>query len=149
MIWAGISMNGKTRPVVVNGNLNSIRYRDEILAPVVIPYLQNLGPNAIFQDENARSHRARIVNDFLQQHGVTRMDWPSRSPDLNPIENLWDQLGRAVRDRVTNRTTLVQLRQIVADEWNALPQNRVRAIISSMRRRCEATVDALGGSSRY
>ena len=48
MVWAGISINGKTRLAVVEGNLNAARYRDDILAPVALPYLQNLGPNAIF-----------------------------------------------------------------------------------------------------
>ena len=149
LVWAGISMNGKTRLVVVEGNLNAVRYRDEILEPVALPYLRNLGPNAILQDDNARPHRARIIDNFLQAHGVERMQWPAVSPDLNPIENLWDQLGRAVRKRVTSATTLAQLRQILIQEWNAISQDRVRRLVSSMRRRCQAVVGAYGGSTRY
>lgn len=142
-------MNGKTRPVVIAGSLNAARYRDEILEPVALPYLQTLGPNAIMQDDNARPHRARIIDNFLQANRVQRMQWPAVSPDLNPIENLWDQLGRAARKRVTSATTLPQLRQILIEEWNAIPQDRVRRLISSMRRRCQAVVAAYGGSTRY
>ena len=73
------------------------------------------------KDDNARPHRARLVRNFLEREGITRMDWPACSPDLNPIEHLWDQLGRAVGKRVTNATTLAGLRQILVDKWNAIP----------------------------
>ena len=72
------------RCVAITG-VPAVRYRDEILAPVAIPYLQNLGPNAILQDDNARPHRARIITEYLQNEGVERMEWPAVSPDLNPI----------------------------------------------------------------
>ena len=50
-----------------------------------------------------------VIRDYLQNVGVERMEWLASSPDLNPIEHLWDQLGRAVRARVTNTTTLADL----------------------------------------
>ena len=53
MVWGGTSMLGKTRLVVVAGNLKGTKYRDDILQPIALPYLQTLGPNAIFQDDNA------------------------------------------------------------------------------------------------
>ena len=127
----------------------SVRYRNEILEPVAIPYLQNLGPNSILQDDNARPHRGRIITEYLQNLGVERMEWPAVSPDLNPIEYLWDQLGRAVRARVTNATMLADLRQILVEEWDAIPQQCVTRLVTSMRRRCQAVVAAYGSSTRY
>ena len=127
----------------------SVRYRNEILEPVAIPYLQNLGPNSILQDDNARPHRGRIITEYLQNWGVERMEWPAVSPDLNPIEYLWDQLGRAVRARVTNATMLADLRQILVEEWDAIPQQCVTRLVTSMRRRCQAVVAAYGSSTRY
>ena len=76
MIWVGISLNGRTALVVVRGNLNGRRYIDEILRPHVVPYLRQIGQNAIFQDDNARPHRARSVDSFLQLNGVQRLEWP-------------------------------------------------------------------------
>ena len=113
MVWGGIFLTGKTELVIIEGNLNAVRYRNEILESVAIPYLQNLGPNSILQDDNARPHRGRIITEYLQNLGVERMEWPAKSPDLNPIEYLWDQLGRAVRARVTNTNTSADLRQIL------------------------------------
>ncbi len=96
--------------------------------------LGQLEADVILQDDTARPHRARIIENFLQAHGVE----PAVSPDLNPIENLWDQLGRTARKRVTSATTLAQLRQILIQEWNAIPQDRVRRLVSSMGRRRQA-----------
>ncbi|CAH1256352.1 BCAN [Branchiostoma lanceolatum] len=144
MVWGGITSRGKTRLVIVPGTLNAERYRDTILDPVAIPFIHNMGPNALLQDDNARPHRARIIADHLQHAGVERMEWPSKSPDLNPIEHLWDQLGRAVRARVTERTTLADLGRLLVEEWNAIPQHRIARLVTSMRRRCRAVVTARG-----
>ena len=70
MLRAGISSNGRTALVVVPGSWIGRRYIDEILRP----YLRQMGQNAIFQDDNARPHRARIVDDFLRQNGVERLE---------------------------------------------------------------------------
>ena len=88
MIWAGISLNGRTALVGVPGNLNGRRYTDEILRHHGVPYLRQIGQNAIFQDDNARPHRARIMDSFLQRNGVQRLEWLSMSPDLSCIEHL-------------------------------------------------------------
>uniref|UniRef100_A0A3Q0SEY6 Tc1-like transposase DDE domain-containing protein n=1 Tax=Amphilophus citrinellus TaxID=61819 RepID=A0A3Q0SEY6_AMPCI len=68
------------------------------------------------------------------------MEWPACGPDLNPTEDFWDQLGCAVRARGTNTTTLANLRQMLVEEWDAIPQQCEIKLATSMRRRCQAVV---------
>ena len=84
-----------------------------------------------------------------QQH-IARLDpWPAYSPDLNPIEHCWDQVGRVVRQRVLPGDTLHDLRRYLQDAWDAVTPERIARLIRSMRRRCVACIAARGGHTRY
>ena len=124
-------------------------YIDEILQPVVVPYIQTMEPGALLQDDNARPHRVRIVDAYLQQQHITRIDWPACSPDLNPIEHLWDQLGRAVQACLNVNSTRADLRTFLVKEWDRLPQDNVQRLVHSMRRRCAACIAVRGGPTHY
>ncbi|GFT38937.1 transposable element Tcb1 transposase [Trichonephila clavipes] len=69
------------------------RYVHDILQPHVLPLMQRLS-KAIFQQDNARPHTARVSHECLRT--VTALSWPARSPDLSPLEHIWDHLGRRV-----------------------------------------------------
>lgn len=72
-------------------------YLDIMMTPVVVLFAQRHRHSFILMDDNPRSHWARVVNDFLQQHQISHLTWPLMSPDLNPAEHLWDTLGRCLR----------------------------------------------------
>ena len=77
-----------------------------------------------------------------------------RAVEVNAITKIvlsfkWDNLGCAVRARVTNANMLADLRQILVEEWDAIPQQCVTRQVTSMRRRCQAIVAAYGSSTRY
>ena len=149
MVWGGINHHQRTPLYRVDGNLTGIRYRDEILRPLVIPALQAVGPNAVLMDDNAPCHRARIVNNFIQANNVTRMVWPAVSPDMNPIEHVWDILGRRVRENHPPAADRNALFQQLQQEWQQIPQADIRRLLRSMGRRCQACIDANGGHARY
>ena len=76
--------------------------------------------------------------------GVEVLDWPSRSLDLNPIEHIWDELGRRVRQQVIPSQTLGDLGCALVEQWRRLPQTVFTNVLRSMRRRCVAVRDARG-----
>ncbi|UYV79837.1 hypothetical protein LAZ67_18000876, partial [Cordylochernes scorpioides] len=99
MVWAGIFLGGRTAlHIFRQGTLTGQRYRDEILAAYVMPQALEMGENVLLMYDNARPHRAGVVNTFLQNHAIARMNWPARSPDLNPIEHLIMSLRKVLAD---------------------------------------------------
>lgn len=149
MVWGGISRHARTPLHVIHGTLTAQRYRNEILQPIVQPTLQAMGAGAILQDDNARPHRGRVVQDFLQQQRIIRMDWPARSPDLSPIEHIWDVLGRRVSTNHPQPVDVDQLILFLQQEWQAIPQNVLTTLVNSMRQRCVECLAANGGHTRY
>ncbi|GFV11505.1 transposable element Tc3 transposase, partial [Trichonephila clavipes] len=133
LVWAGISLGGHTDLHVFHGGtVTGLRYRDEILDPYVRPYAAAIGNDFILMDDNARPHRARIVEEYLEDHGLERMEWPARSPDLNPIEHLWDYLGREVAALNPPPRSLHELKQGLLCVWSSLPIPVSDNLINSM-----------------
>lgn len=149
-VWAGITFESRTELVVmINANMTAQRYTDLVLIPIIIPLAHERGPNFVLVDDNAPPHRARIVNELLQNHNIARMEWPAKSPDCNPIEHAWDKLGRAILDRNQEFGTLEELGEALVEEWRAIPQEFFANLVSSMPRRVAEVRRVRGGPTRY
>ncbi|GFV39964.1 transposable element Tc3 transposase [Trichonephila clavipes] len=150
LVWAGISLGGHTDLHVFHGGtVTGLRYRDETLDPYVRPYAAAIGNDFILMDDNARPHRARIVEEYLEDHGLEQMEWPARSPDLNPIEHLWDYLGREVAALNPPPRSLHELKQGLLCVWSSLPIPVSDNLINSMGNRCRQCIQVRGGHIPY
>ncbi|GFT49920.1 transposable element Tcb1 transposase [Trichonephila clavipes] len=91
MVWAGISLGYLTvLHIFKRSSVTAVRYREEVLQRIVILYAAAVGPSFVLMDDNARPRRADIVDVYLESEGIARKAWSAYSPDLKPIENLWN-----------------------------------------------------------
>ena len=145
MVWGAISYNHRSELVVVQGNLTANRYIEQILHPHLRPIINH--QRELLQHDNARPHTARATVAYLARENINVLPWPSKSPDLNPIEHLWDDLDARVRER--QHQTLAELGHALQDEWRLIPQARLQRLIRSVPNRCRAVLAARGGHTRY
>ncbi|GFX00081.1 transposable element Tcb2 transposase [Trichonephila clavipes] len=147
MIWSVIS----GRLYVVKGMMRQEQYKD-VLQNRLIPRLEEWFPNGepyIFMQDGAPCHTAWSIKAFLTKQNIPLLDWPSNSPDMNPIENVWELMEREVaKDVIKNKT---QLLERIIHVWNhhSQMQETVQSCIDSMPRRIEALIVAKGGLTKY
>ncbi|GFY24141.1 transposable element Tcb2 transposase [Trichonephila clavipes] len=108
-----------------------------------------MGLQFLFMDDNAPCHRTVAAEQLLESEDIERMDWPARSPDLSPIEHVWDFLGRRLAARTLPPVTIREFRLVLQDEWAAMPQQLIDTLILSMGRRCETCLAVRGDHIPY
>ena len=96
-----------------------------------------LGRRFTFQQDNDPKHTAKITKEWLRNNSVTILDWPSQSPDLNPIEHHWRDLKLAVHQR--SPSNLTELERICKEEWQRIPKSRCEKLVASFPRRGDAS----------
>jgi hypothetical protein len=147
MVWGGIYHGLKLLLIVIAGNLTGVGYRDEILRPVAVPFVQQ--HHLIFQQDNTWPHVARFYQEFLADHNINPLHCPPHNPNLSPIEHLWDEMDRRVRGRQNAPATIDQLKAALLEEWDNIPMRRINALMNSMHWRIRAVTDVRGGHTRY
>ncbi|GFT33789.1 transposable element Tcb2 transposase [Trichonephila clavipes] len=108
-----------------------------------------MGLQFLFMDDNAPCHGTVAAEQLLESEDIERLDWPARSPDLSPIEHVWDFLGRRLVARTLPPVTIRELRLALQDEWAAMPQQLIDTLILSMGRRCETCLAVRGDHIPY
>ncbi len=138
MVWAGVCYGQRTQVHFIDGILSAQRYRDEIMRPIVVPFIHN--HHLMLQHNNARPHVARICTQFLEDENIPVLAWPAYPPDMSPIEHVWDALDRRIRQRVPVPANIQEFCTAIEEEWTNIPQTTINNLINSMRRRCVGDV---------
>ena len=144
-------MNGKSSLHVMRETMNGQRYADVLrqYVPEISNALGNPGTDWFFMEDNATPHTCQVANAAKQELGLRRINWPSKSPDLNPIEHVWSWMKRNLRRQLKPEDTLQLLEEKVSRVWDEVPVQIINQLVSSMTARVAATIQNKGGSTHY
>ena len=151
MIWGCMTAFGPGYLARIDGGLDAELYckiLQEDLQETITFY--KLSKNkVIFQHDNDPKHTSKKAKKCLEELKITVLDWPAQSPDLNPIEHLWDNLKRKLAAYEVAPTSMHELWERIEVEWEKITKEECLTLIESMPRRINAVLKAKGGYTRY
>ncbi len=142
LMWGCMSAAGVGELHFIDGIMNSQMYCS-ILKEKMLPSLRALGRRALFQHDNDPKHTSKATVGFLRKNRVKVIQWPSMSPDLNPIEHLWGILKRQVEHH--SPSSIQSLKEVLLEEWKKIDLAKCRQLVHSMPRRLGAVIKNHGG----
>ena len=144
MIWGAIRSDGVRQLVRCERNVDSLEYQR--ILDVALPHVMT--GRHVLQYDGAPCHTSASSRRYLESKAIRHLsDWPAQSPDLNLIENLWNELKRTVREM--NPTNLEDLWKAADAGWAAISSEKIRRLYDSMSRRICAVIAAKGGNTKY
>ncbi len=148
MIWAAMSSAGVGPLCFLKSTVNTAINQD-ILEHFMLPSANKLYGDAdfIFQQGLTPAHTAKGTKSWFNEHGVTVLDFPANSPDLNPIENLWDILKRKMRGTRPNNAD--DLKAAIKATWASITPEQCHRLIASIPLRIDAVIHAKKGPTKY
>jgi transposase len=148
-VWGGISVKGKTDIYIFQENMNASLYK-EILDEQLLPDAKRLYGKRQWKllHDNDPKHTSNVVNEFITNKRIKTVEnWPSSSPDINPIENIWSMMKTDMNKKRTY--DIDQLRDNIIESWNNIPQKYINNCIESMPKRLELVIENKGGKIAY
>ncbi|CDQ72544.1 unnamed protein product [Oncorhynchus mykiss] len=148
MLWGCFSAKGPGRLIRVKERMNGAMYR-EIFSENLLPSARALKMKRgwVFQHDNDPKHTARATKEWLRMKHFKVLEWPSQSPDLNPIENLWRELKVRVAQKQPQNTTALE--EIYMEEWAKIPATVCENLVKTYRKRLTSVIANKGYLTNY
>ena len=147
MVWGCFSWNGVGPIFWIKERMNATIYI-QIMEEVMLPYAEwNVPLKWIFQQDNDPKHTSHKARKWFSDNHVNFMDWPAQSPDLNPIENLWNEVKKKLGNRKFTKDT--DLWESFAEAWYSIPVETCRNLIRSMPNRMAEVLKNDGATTKY
>ena len=147
LVWGAMSSAGVGPLCFIKTRVNAAVYQD-ILEHFMLSSAHHLNGDAdfIFQQDLATAHTAKTTKTWFNDHGITVLDWPANSPDLNPIENLWGIAKRKMKDMRPNNAK--ELKAAIEASWSSITPQKCHRLIASTPRRIKAVIHAKGAQTK-
>jgi len=140
-IWGCIKFNGPNRIHIFEGIMDAEKYMEILNSNIV------KNNDIIYQDDNDPRHRSYLIKEWKKECNITEYNWPSNSPDLNPMENIWNMLKIKV-NKVENKT-INDLIKCTEDKWNEIDKEVINNIIEGMPKRILKVIENNGNYIHY
>lgn len=148
LLFLGCFSRDSIGPLVrIEGIMDKFKYLD-ILETSMLPHArEKMGPTWFFQHDRDPKHTSHVVRTWLNSEEIRVLEWPAQSPDLNPIEHLWEVLGRQIRsEKLKNLDDLMQKLQL---EWSNISSECIKNLVNSLPERCKAVIKSKGFATKY
>jgi hypothetical protein len=149
MVWGAIFYGGRSELCFIEGSIDKFVYV-EILEAYLLPLHEKFPRKKfIFQDDGAPCHRAGYTDLWKKFHRIDDLRWVGQSPDMNPIEHVWDYMGNQLKKLINPPKNKLELESSLREIWNNIPQAFINKLIMSMYKRVYTLFQAEGGNTRY
>lgn len=151
MVWGCMGWNGVGQLAEVEGRMDADQYVS-ILEDYLLPSMEDFGISTqelIFQQDNDPKHTSKKAKKWMEDNDITLLDWPPQSPDLNPVEHLWNHIKQELCKYPTHAKGVWEIWERVEEVWNQIPPEVCQNLIESEPRRLQAVIKAKGGHTKY
>ncbi|KAG2904581.1 hypothetical protein PC119_g11450 [Phytophthora cactorum] len=139
----------RSKLTVLEGRQASEHYIHTV-SEYMLPFAHlHYGLDYIYQQDNASIHRSHLTKEFFEEEGITVLNWPARSPDLNPIENVWSMMARYVYANGRQYDNVASLTAAILESWEAIELSYLNKLVASMPRRCIEVIEKKGCKPHY
>ena len=151
MMWGYMGWNGIGYATRIEGKIDADLYvsimEDELQQ--TLEFWGKTTNDIVFQQDNDPKHTCKKAKDWFKNHHMEVLSWPAQSPDLNPIEHLWQHLKKRLNSYSSHPSGILELVERIQAEWKAIPASVCMDLVESMPRRVEAVIGAKGGYTKY